>query len=337
MMKKLTIAGTALADVIKRIDAYPSVGMLCKIGEIVRGVGGSVPNTGIDLKTLDPDRIRVDAIARIGKDDNGKFIKDMLSSRGIGISGIVEDEHLSTSFTDVMTLPNGDRTFFTAPAASALFNEDDVKVDSLDCDIFHIGYLLLLDSLDAPDDEYGTKMARLLKRVQDKGIRTSIDVVSGEGARFREIVTPALKYCNYVVINEVEAGMITGIEIRKGKEIDLSAMKRACAKLVSLGVKDVVSVHCPEVGVAMKADGEYFVVPSLDLPKGYIAGAVGAGDAFCAGMLYGFLTDMSPDKSLELASCTAVCNLSSTDSVSGARSLAETLEVGKRFPRKVLS
>lgn len=45
-MKKLTIAGNALADVIKRIDAYPSPGMLCKIGEIVRGVGGAFPIPG---------------------------------------------------------------------------------------------------------------------------------------------------------------------------------------------------------------------------------------------------------------------------------------------------
>ena len=114
-MKKLTIAGNALADVIKRIDAYPSPGMLCKIGEIVRGVGGSVPNTGIDLKTLDPQGIEVKAIARLGKDENGAFIKKVLSSRGVDISGITEDDALATSFTDVMTLPNGDRTFLPRP------------------------------------------------------------------------------------------------------------------------------------------------------------------------------------------------------------------------------
>ena len=335
-MKKLTIAGNALADVIKRIDAYPSPGMLCKIGEIVRGVGGSVPNTGIDLKTLDPQGIEVKAIARLGKDENGAFIKKVLSSRGVDISGITEDDALATSFTDVMTLPNGDRTFFTAPAASSVFCEKDIDFDSLDCDIFHIGYLLLLDALDAPDEEYGTKMARLLKRVQDKGIRTSIDVVSGEGGRFREIVVPALRYCDYVVINEVEASLVTGCEIRKGDKIDLSAMKQACEELKALGVKRVASVHCPEVGVALGEKGEYAVVPSLDLPKGYISGAVGAGDAFCAGMLYAFLTDMPLVKALELASCAAACNLSSTDSIGGARSLAETLALEKKFNRKSL-
>ena len=43
-------------------------------------------------------------------------------------------------------------------------------------DIFHIGYILLLPALDQPDEEYGTKMARLLHRAQKAGLKTSIDV-----------------------------------------------------------------------------------------------------------------------------------------------------------------
>ena len=57
-----------------------------------------------------------------------------------------------------------------------------------------IGYILLLPALDAPDDEYGAKMARLLHRAQKQGLKTSIDVVSESGDRFAKLVTPALKY-----------------------------------------------------------------------------------------------------------------------------------------------
>ena len=114
-MKKLTIAGNALADVIKRIDAYPSPGMLCKIGEIVRGVGGSVPNTGIDLKTLDPQGIEVKAIARLGKDENGDFIKKVLSSRGMDISGITEC--LSCPLISRAALPPIPFSFISQPPA----------------------------------------------------------------------------------------------------------------------------------------------------------------------------------------------------------------------------
>ena len=51
-----------------------------------------------------------------------------------------------------------------------------VDVSKLDCDIFHLGYLLLLGGMDAPDEEYGTKAARLLAKVQAAGIKTSVDI-----------------------------------------------------------------------------------------------------------------------------------------------------------------
>ncbi len=37
--------------------------------------------------------------------------------------------------------------------------------------IFHLGYLLLLDSLDMPDDEFGTRSARLLAQMRDQGMK----------------------------------------------------------------------------------------------------------------------------------------------------------------------
>lgn len=102
-------------------------------------------------------------------------------------------------------------TFFQAEdgisylgSSNKSFGIKDVDVDNLDCKIFHIGYILLLDELDESDDEYGTKMAILLDVVQKKGIKTSIDAVSEEGDRFNEKIIPALKYCDYAIMNEIE-------------------------------------------------------------------------------------------------------------------------------------
>ena len=75
-------------------------------------------------------------------------------------------------------------------------------------------------------------------------------------------------------------------------------------------------------------------MPSLELPSDWIKGSVGAGDAFCAGMLYSLLTGMPDEDGMKLASCAAAANLAATDSISGALPLAETLALGNRFPRK---
>ena len=79
-----------------------------------------------------------------------------------------------------------------------------------DAELLHIGYILLLDALDEADAEYGTRMARLLHDAQQHGIKTSIDVVSESGDRFRRLVPPALRYTDYCIINEVEAQESTG-------------------------------------------------------------------------------------------------------------------------------
>ena len=334
-MRKLTIAGNSLADVVKMIDFYPAKGMLTNIRSISQGVGGAVPNSGITLKRLDPANIEVEAVSRLGKDAYGQFVKGRLEENGVRTEALKFDASLPTSFSDVMTLPNGERTFFHARGANAAFCEDDIDVAGLKADLFHIGYLLLLDKLDEADEQYGTKMAKLLSHVQARGVKTSIDIVSEETDRFPKVVRPALRYCDYAVINEVEAGRVVGIEVRDAEgALQKDNLRTVCEKFFELGVREKVIVHCPELGCGMDAKGNFTVVPSLHLPKGYIVGSVGAGDAFCAGMLYSFLTDMDTESGLKLASDTAACNLSAPDSIGGARSFEETIALEKQFERR---
>ena len=91
-------------------------------------------------------------------------------------------------------------------------------------------------------------------------------------------------------------------------------------EIMAEGVGQRVIVHCPEAGFCLNKTGEFTVVPSLKLPKGYIKGTVGAGDAFCAGCLYGIYKGFDDKTILEFASGAACCNLSAVDSVSGMQS-----------------
>ena len=325
-MNRIAFCGSLLVDEIKMISSWPDKGMLVPISSVSRAVGGSVCNSGIDLKTLDPS-VEVKAFGKIGEDDKGDFVVRTLSEHGLDVSGIARAKDVPTSFTDVMTVAStGERTFFNMHGADSALTPDDIDPETLGCDIFHFGYLLLLDGMDAPDDEYGTKAPRLLAKVQAAGIKTSVDIVSEQSDRFARIVRPALRYCDYAIINEVEGSLATGV--------DKSDLRGICDGLFGLGVKERVTVHCPEVGVTLGRSGDWTVVPSLSLPDGWIRGSVGAGDAFCAGMLYAIMRGMPPDESLRLASCAAACNLAAPDSISGARSLGDTLELDRRFPRR---
>jgi sugar/nucleoside kinase (ribokinase family) len=135
-------------------------------------------------------------------------------------------------------------------------------------------------------------------------------------------------------MNETESGMISGIPPRDSDGAVIPEnIERICRDLFSKGVTRYVVVHCPEAGFMMRADGKFITVPSLVLPDGYIQGTVGAGDAFCAGILYSVYRDEPPVHALRLASLCAAANLSGTDSIGGMRTLDETARLEKQFSR----
>ncbi|MBE6650614.1 MAG: carbohydrate kinase family protein [Ruminococcaceae bacterium] len=327
MNKGIAVVGNILVDHIKMIDSYPVSGMLTNIRSVSRSVGGCACNTGAALAKIDPE-MNVVVIGKIGNDADGDYIKGVLSGLGVNIDGVITVDDKPTSFSDVMTdISSNERTLFRARGANADFDITDIDFDKLDVDIFHIGYALLLDKFDEPDDEYGTVMARTLAYVSERGIKTSMDVVSEAGDRFNEVVAPCLPYCDYLIFNEVEASRITGISVRdENGKISHSAMKQVIVALFEKGVREVVSIHAPEGGwYSRKGEGVYFQ-QCLNMTKDMIKGKVGVGDSFCAGMLYSLYREFDPEYSLRVAGAAAACNLTEANSIDGLRTFDKMME-----------
>ncbi len=324
----IAIAGNILCDDVKMIEDFPERGMLVNIHSISRAVGGCVPNTAISLSKIDPS-LSLSALGKRGEDAAGDYAVREMAQCGIDVSGIVLSHKSPTGFSDVMTVEaTGERTFFHHRGANAEFSPADISIGLLSCRMLHIGYIHLLDAFDAPDAEYGTVMARFLHDVKSVGISTSIDVVSRRDSLFAQKVISALPYTDNAILNEVEACGVAGIEARDEKGCFCTEnIKAAMEIILSHGVKERVVVHCPEAGFCLRPDGRFTVVPSLALPDGYIKGAVGAGDAFCAGCLYEIYNGADDAEMLEFAAGAAACNLSAADSVSGMRSAAHIREL----------
>src|SRR5579883_2780687 len=204
--------------------------------------------------------------------------------------------------------------------------------------IFHLGYLLLLDSLDEPDAKYGTKAARLLAAAQHAGIKTSVDVVSEDGDRFARIVNPALKHVDYCILNELEAGKTTGFNVRQADgKLDCVALRHAAGALLQQGVREVVVIHFPEGAFARTRTGADYWQSSLKLPPDYIRGTAGAGDAFCAGVLLGLHEGWDLQQCLFTGVCIATASLSDATCTNGIKSLKGSLALPKKYkPRPSL-
>ena len=181
----------------------------------------------------------------------------------------------------------------------------------------------------------GSIFAKLLKRVQDKGIKTSIDVVSENSNRYKSKIAPALKYCNYAILNEIEACAVTGLNPKnKNGDINVENIKKTMEKFFEYGVKEKVIVHCTEAGFLLDANGSFTAVGSLILPPDYIKGSTGAGDAYAAACLYGLYNGYDDNTLLEFASAAAACSLSKTDSISGMKHREEILKLSKMYDRR---
>ena len=333
MDRGIAVAGNIIVDIVKNVDSYPKLGMLANIRSLAPAIGGCVPNVAIDLKKMDP-ALPVKALGKVGSDDYGQLLLKGMAAQNINTAGVIVTSEAPTSFTDVMSLAGGERTFFHARGANALFCPEDIDPAQLHCDLLHIGYILLLDKFDADDPEYGTAMARFLQQVQKAGIKTSIDAVSDSSGDFPKKVIPALPYCDYVIINEIECCSIWALEPRKADgSLDVAVLRRAMDKTLAQGVKEKVIVHSKEAGFCLNKDGRFTAVPSLQIPSQEIKGSVGAGDAYCAGCLYGIYTGLSDREMLEFASAAAACNLFAENAVDGMRSRQQILEVSQTYKR----
>ncbi len=324
----IAVAGNILTDEVKVIEAFPEKGMLVNITSMSRAVGGGVPNTLISLAKID-STLSLTALGKRGDDEGGRYAQSELQRCGVDTTAILVDPAAPTGFSDVMTLRDtGERTFFHNRGANARFVPEDIALSTLNCRMLHVAYIHLLDGFDAPDPEYGTTLARFLKAVQEEGILTSVDVVSSFNDEFASRILAAMPYTDNAIMNEIEACGVSGLAPRdEAGNLLAHNIRATMEQLMACGVGQRVIVHCPEAGFCLSADGTFTVVPSLNLPSGYIKGTVGAGDAFCAGCLYGIYNGYSDREILEFASGAAACSLSAEDSVSGMRNAAYIREL----------
>ena len=323
-MKKrnsIAVAGSILVDEINTVSAYPNAGELTKIFKCSKAAGGCVPNVAIDIKRIMPG-LTVKAIGKVGKDENGTFVRAVLKENGVNTDMITQTED-KTSFTQVISVSGGQRTFFTYEGASADFGEKDMDFSKLEAGILHLGYFLLLDKIDNGDG------IKILKNAKENGIETSIDLVSENTDRYTTVL-PCLPYTDYLIINELEASRLTGMPS------ELMHIPDMAKKLLSCGVNKKVIIHFADGAVCVSKNGNVTALGSYNLPEGYIKGTTGAGDAFCAGALVGIEKGLPDGEILKLATDCATMALGTEDATSGLKDIETDNNSFCNFGRKEL-
>jgi len=320
-------AGNWIIDHVKTIDSWPAQDSLVNILSQESANGGGPYNVLKDLSRLGA-KFPLEGLGLIGDDADGRAILADCAAHGIGTGRLQVTPNAPTSFTDVMTVRDtGRRTFFHARAANAFLAPEHFDFCGVTSGWFYLGYILLLDALDALDEGFPRARA-VLRRASEAGMLTALDCVSEAPEQFQKVVLPVLPDVDLLFANDYEAEQLTGIAMGRGADLDRGAVERAGRALLKLGVRRHVILHFPEGALAASPDGTVIWQGSVRLPAERIAGAAGAGDAFAAGCLLALHEGQSLAEALKLGVCAAACSLQHPTCSESILPAAEALALG---------
>ena len=329
MRRGIACAGNWIVDQVYVASHWPAKGDLARIGAATVGVGGGAVNVVTDLASFGPT-FPLAAIGCVGDDANGRLITAHCARIGLADMRLTTLKDIATANTLVMTVPGDSRTFFYHGGANDAFAAEHFPVGELAAAgyrFLYLGYLMLLGALDRVAPDGSTGAARALEAARAAGMLTCVDCVSDTRPDFAAVVAPALPHCDYLVLNEVEAGCAAAAAVRRADgPLDRSALEAAAARLIAAGVQKAVVVHAPEGALWMPRGGAPQWVASTPLAPEDIVSPVGAGDAFCAAVLYGLHEDWPPAKTMRVAHCSAAACLGGATATDGVPPMASLLE-----------
>ncbi len=305
-------AGNWIVDIVHDITRWPRESDLVRINSQSVSIGGGAANVMAALRKLKPD-LPLDPIGVIGRDQYGQLITEHCQQLGVETTAMRVDDTAATAHTHVMSVPGHTRTFFYQGGANDALGEGDIPdalLGRMSARIFYLGYLMLLGSLDRLDGPGPTGAAQVLARASARGMITCVDLVSVAHRDYAASVGRALPHIDFLLLNDIEAVYATGAPPPLENQVPANDQLADMAdQLVKGGVRRAVILHTPRTSLWFPTGGQPIWADSAPLADDEIVSPLGAGDAFCAGLLLAIHENRSAQRCLALANATARASL----------------------------
>ncbi len=283
--------GIWCVDTTYKIDYLPERGKLESIKGQYQCVGGGPNNVLTNLFSLG-FKYNLIAMGSIGNDDNSKLIKNHCRSNGIISKYLSVSSNIPTSYSLCMSEKQNERTFLYYSGANDLLDIDHFRLSKLSNypKILYVGYLSLLGRLDEFSGKE-TRLCKVLKESRKKDIINIIDLASNNIPNFQKIIFSALPYTDYLLLNEIEAQLLFKKKIINSKNrLNKKLIINLSRKIFQKGLQRALIIHSPYESLYISKKDIYHS-QSPKIQKKNIKNAVGAGDAFCAGFIFGVHED----------------------------------------------
>jgi sugar/nucleoside kinase (ribokinase family) len=293
--KVIQVVGDIYLDMIAKVDELPHWDGDTDINQpIETTAGGSALNTAVQLSTLCTTRRaahRCELHSLIGEDLYGDLVKRMLDDAGVTRRG----PSVGGQGVCICLSGKSDRAFVSYKGSVARLSERDLELDKLFASgTAHVHFAAYYDCCGLQPS-----LPALLARARDHGATTSIVTQSDQTGRWTQVLD-LLPLVDVFIGNELEVCAIAEAlgrrerpSVRTGGRATPSEQEptadetwTAMGALLEAGAPLVVTTRGPHGAMAAAATGERWTQETIATT---VVDTTGAGDAFAAGFLFGWV------------------------------------------------
>jgi fructokinase len=245
--------------------------------EFIKAAGGAPANVAVGVRRFDRSSA---FIGKVGNDEFGSFLVDMLTREGVDTRGIRYENQARTALAFVSLGEKGEREFmfYRHPSADMLLDPGEVDLSIIaQSRVFHHGSISLINEPVRSATRAAITAARDAGALvsYDPNLRLSLWKSPHEA---RKVILSAFHTADLIKLSHDEMSFLTGAAtVDEGKSRLRSIAEDHCLIIVTRGKQGCTFVR-----------GETcFDVPGFNVR---VVDTTGAGDAFVAGLLVGLIT-----------------------------------------------
>ena len=276
MPKKILVLGNSNVDVILKIPRFHDPGETILATDRITVFGGKGANQTITAKQLGGDTLLV---TKVGKDLYGKSYRQYLIKKGLNRRLILADKKIPTGMAVIELTPEGENRIIASLGANGSLSQNDLKLLGR----YWKGVGVFVTQLEIPISTVQTG----LEMAKEQGVLTLLNPSPPV-----PLSSKTLSSVDFIVPNEMEAQLLTGIKWRENKDIH-----KIAKRLFEMGPKNVV-ITLGSKGLLFKNQDEEIRMKAF---KVKVIDTTAAGDAFMGALACGLSQGKSIREVLEFA------------------------------------
>lgn len=260
--------GALNVDMLFKVDKLACAEEESFVEDYREACGGSAANTIVGLARLG---CKVGLIGKVANDREGKLQLDCFKTEGVDTNGVVETTKGKSGSVMGFVDRKGARALYINSGVNDLVEPREIKWE-------YVSQTKFLHLSSFVGEKSFRAQKKLLSALPD-GVKISFDPGSVYAQKGFAVIEPIIRNSYVFMPNALELEQLTGEEdYRKGADY-----------MIGIGVK-IVAVKLGSKGCYV-TDGEERL--SVQPFKVKAVDTTGAGDAFCAGFLYGLIHENS--------------------------------------------